>query len=306
MFSDPEFVVPQQLQRRVNYIVDKNGSHKASGLKTQVVVVHRGGFTKRRADSFLREARSRLLRTGKRGAPKTYLAIEFCLRPKHLVRQGLTFEEALWLVYRVVRELGVRDALVGFHGLQDIHILALNFGITGHALRHLFPGRSRPRRVLAAVADRMERELNERRAAAGLPLFETMAQARARKNPLAEKMWSRVAANLPATNRPATIQEILLAVAACGWLPKGGDRLTIRFKKGVPAKSYDWDLVRRNILEALVKLRERSLDCDKTYKRRGARPNRQAGSPEAPAPRPPERDTRQDNGSEKEEDGQMP
>ena len=203
MRTEITFTPHSALRRRIDYITDKDRSHEAAGLKVQTFCVGVAA-----AADLLGMVRDLLSGSSRRrGRKRKHVAWEVTLHPAVSAGATAAFrsrEEMERVAREVISEFGAQYALVGFHRLQDIHILMLNWGITGLGLKSYLPNRSNPRRVLVAVADRIERELNEERGIEGAARLVPMQELRAGKREARGRrpMCERIAEQLTAEREP--------------------------------------------------------------------------------------------------------
>ncbi len=227
--------VPLQfIRRRHDYIVDKNGEHKATKLEVTWKCI---GFGQ--PDEIVGLGR-RLMKKKYKGAGRRrkYVAQELSVHPSDENKRKDSFRNRVEMekvAEEIVNEFHIRYALIGFHGLRDLHVFALNWGPTGLALKAYLPNRSNPRRVLVAVVDRVEKQLIAARKEQGEVLLRTMKKVRAARQKANGRlpMHDEIAKHLPpySSVNELTIENILQAIHACGWVGK------VRYKvsrKGVP------------------------------------------------------------------------
>ncbi len=204
---------------RRDYITDADGEHEAKELKVRVewVGVHEG-------EEFVQRARELFTRPRGRGPKLLHAAWEITAHPvdRHGARRAFRDQqEMLQMGREIVRQMRARVALIGCHGLQDLHILLLNDGPTGMALKSYLPNRSNPRRVMVAVADRVEGEINEERALSGYDQMTTMSENRAEERRklgnahLVEMLLERVS-----EDREPEIADLLKAFRSYRWKVK--------------------------------------------------------------------------------------
>ena len=197
--------------------MDRDGSHKSNGLEVGWSCV---GVT--HPDEFIGVVK-RLKKDsrGRRGPRRKHVALELTAHPTDEIGAKKPFRchaEMEELADQIAKAFGAVYYLVGYHGLQDVHVLILNWGKTGLALKSYLPNRSNPRRVLVAVCDRVERELNDRRTNQGIPRLVTMDERRAEKRQQRNRRpMHEVIADRLTSNHEPTIVEILAAISACGW-----------------------------------------------------------------------------------------
>lgn len=251
MRTELSFTPHPLLRRRIDYITDADRAHEAAGLKVQTFCVGVG------EPADLLDIVRRLLSgsVGRRGRKRKHVAWEVTLHPTDSAGATAAFrsrEEMERVAREVISEFGAQYALVGFHGLQDIHILMLNWGITGLGLKSYLPSRSNPRRVIVAVADRIERELNEERGRMGgarlIPMQEvrtTKREARGRR-----PMCERIAEQLGGEREP-TLADVLRAISGCGWEGvSNAKKVSISFSPDRPPFHFELDLLMRGVSRA--------------------------------------------------------
>ena len=254
MRSQQKNVWPQFLRKRVDYILDRDGSHKSKGLEvswTCVGVTHPDefvGLVKRlKKDS-----------RGRRGPRRKHVALELTAHPtdqkgaKKPFRCRAEMEE---LADQIAKAFGAVYYLVGYHGLQDVHVLILNWGKTGLALKSYLPNRSNPRRVLVAVCDRVEGELNGKRTDQGVPRLVTMEERRAEKRQQRNRrpMHEEIADRLTLNHEP-TIVDILAAISACGWTGVATKKkVSVSFSPERSPKPFELDFFLKGVMRAWKK-----------------------------------------------------
>jgi hypothetical protein len=217
-------------------------------------------------EEFVERAREMRSRRGQRGARRRYVAWEITTHPKDANGAKRAFsdqDEMLYVAFEIVRQMHAKIVLIGLHGLRDLHILILNQGPTGLALKSYLPNRSNPRRVLVAVADRLERELNaERLLKNAMPLvgmeeIRRAEQARLKRKPLVESLLSKLS-----PEKEPDVFALLEAFRFCGWVATAKrNRLTVSFGSNQQARRYELDLVLRGVLRAWW-ARSRELEVD--------------------------------------------
>lgn len=242
--------------RRENYIRDLNGKHKAKGLD---VHVEWQGVSN--SEEFRRQLVDMSARPQGRGAPIEHYAIEISVHPKDANGARRPFRnlgEMLAVGHAMIKQLHIQVGVLGCHGRQDLHILGLNFGPTGLSLRSYVPNRSNLRRVAVAVADRVEREINELREKEGhgklIPMVEIREQNRAKTG--RRKRTEIVAEHLDLV-RELTIPELLNAFR-CAKLKATveGAKLWVSSPGQKKPSSYELDLFMRGVWKALLARRE--------------------------------------------------
>lgn len=261
MRTEISYVPRSRWRGRVNYVRDASGEHAADGLAVVCKVVGVNG------PEALLEVPGRLLQQPRgKGRKRKFVACEISIHPVDAVGAKAAFgslEEMERVAEEMLKEFHGCYALVGFHGLRDLHILMLNWGPTGLALKSYLPNRSNPRRVMVAVADRIEGELNATRAAQGIPLLSTMKEVRAKKRLRGTSLADMIAEQLP-TDRDPTVQEILLAISGCGWAGVVRKRhISIQFSTDTPPRRYELDLFLRSVGKAVLRRRTRPRDREK-------------------------------------------
>lgn len=242
--------------RRENYIRDLNGKHKAKGLD-----VHVEWLGVSNSEEFRRQLVDMSARPQGRGAPIEHYAIEVSVHPKDADGARRPFRnlgEMQTVGHVLIKQLHIQVGVLGCHGRQDLHILGLNFGPTGLSLRSYVPNRSNLRRVAVAVADRVEREINELREKEGhgklIPVVEIREQNRAKAG--RRKRTEIVAEHLDLV-RELTIPELLNAFR-CAKLKATveGAKLWVSSPGQKKPSSYELDLFMRGVWKALLARRE--------------------------------------------------
>ena len=251
MRTEITFTPHQLLRGREDYVKDKDGRHRAAGL--EVVSYYRGVHNHDGLSSVVRglvdEAK------GQRGARRKHIAWEITLHPTDANGAKSAFrsvEEMRRVAEEVLKEFSAKYALVGFHGLQDIHLLILNWGETGLALKSHLPNRSNPRRVLVAVADRIEKELNIERAKDGAPLLCSMQEVREakRKGRGRLPLHDEIARHLSVDKEPS-VADILKTIAGCGWQGMvKAKKVYISFTVERPSSVFELDLFLKGVIRA--------------------------------------------------------
>lgn len=250
--------VPLQfLDRRRVYVCDADGKHAAKRIKVKFECV---GFSQ--PDEIVGLARRLNATKRKRGRPRKYVALELSAHPSDEIKSKDSFRskaEMKRVADEILKEFHGVYALVGYHGLRDIHVLILNWGRTGLGLKAYLPNRSRPKRVLVAIVDRVEREINEERKAKGEVLLRPMEEVRAknRKSRRRHPMHEQIAEHLPLDNE-STVADILRAIQECGW--QGvvrGRKISVAFSPSRPPKRFELDLFLRGALRAWQNLQKK-------------------------------------------------
>ncbi len=184
------------------------------------------------------------------GRPRKFVGLEMTAHPSDTAKRKNSFrsrKEMKRVTLEVVKEFHIRYALIGLHGLRDIHILAINWGPTGLALKSYLPNRSRPKRVLVAVVDRVEREINRERAAKKKALLRPMVEVQSAKRKALGRppMHELLAKHLPLDREPEVV-EILRAIRDCGWYGVvKGQKVSISFSPARLPKHFELDLFLR-------------------------------------------------------------
>lgn len=239
------------LRHRIDYITDADGGHKAMGLEVHTFCLGVGDASE--LPHMVRTLVSGSF--GRRGRKRKHVAWELTLHPADATGAKCAFRsraEMEKVAREVLNEFGARYALVGLHGLQDIHILILNWGATGLGLKSYLPNRSNPRRVLVAVADRIEEEINEERRKSGDAELVTIKGVRERKRTDAKRLHlhDQIARQLSGETEP-TVTELLMAISRCGWSGVvKGKKMCISFSPSRPPLHYELDLWVRGALRA--------------------------------------------------------
>ncbi|MFT3829854.1 MAG: hypothetical protein QM691_09150 [Opitutaceae bacterium] len=251
MRSEISYHRSNSVRRRYKYIADLDGKHRKKKLEVRIVWIGVSG-----PEEFFHRARGLFTRSRGPGAPLRYAAWEITAHPadKHGARRAFRDqEEMLKLGREVVKQMRGIVAMIGCHGRQDLHVLILNDGPTGLGLKSYLPNRSNPRRVMVAVVDRIEAELNEERALSGYQQLTTMTEIRAEERhrlgytPLIEMLLDRV----PEEHEP-TIADLLEAVHSYGWKIKADTRKTSRkvtvfYKRG--ERTYEIERLHDSLLK---------------------------------------------------------
>lgn len=254
MRTEITFTPSQFLKKRIDYITDADGAHKIAGLEVKTLCVGVG------SPDELRGQVRRLLSgsVGLRGAKRKHVAWELTIHPTDADGAKSPFrntDEMERVARDVLGEFGAKYALVGFHGLQDIHILILNWGVTGVALKSHLPNRSNPRRVLVAVADRIEAELNVERAKEGVALLIPMKDVREikRKGRGRLSLHEEIAGHLAVDKVPSLV-DILDAIAACGWTGVANKKkVSVSFSPERSPKQFELDFFLNGVMRAWKK-----------------------------------------------------
>lgn len=257
MRTEVTYIPPQLLGRRSAYVRDFDGRHGGKGL---AVDLHCVGF--RHPDELVRLAR-KLGSKRNRGRPRKFVALELTVHPSDEARSRDSFSdkaEMRWVAAEVLNEFHAVYALVAYHGLRDIHVLALNWGPTGLALKSYLPNRSNPRRVLAATCDRIERQMIRERIRQGKMPLRSMADVRAAKRTACGRvpLHREIAHRLP-PNREPSIADILESVRRCGWFAiVRQQKVSISFAPSRPPRRFELDLFLRGVFRAWLEIqRER-------------------------------------------------
>lgn len=241
------------VRRRCKYITDLDGKHRKKKLEVRIAWIGVSG-----PEEFSHRARELFTRPRGPGAPLRYAAWEITAHPadKHGAHRAFRDQEEMLNVGReVVKQMHGVVALIGCHGCQDLHVMILNDGPTGLGLKSYLPNRSNPRRVMVAVVDRIEAELNEERAHYGYQQLTTMTEIREEERhshgyaPLIEMLLERV----PEDQEP-TIADLLEAVRSYGWKIKADARktkanrkVTVFYKRG--EKTYEIERLHDSLLK---------------------------------------------------------
>lgn len=244
--------------RRENYIRDLNGKHKAKGLD-----VHVEWLGASSSEEFRRQLVDMSVRPQGRGAPIKHYAIEVSVHPKDANGARRPFRnlgEMQTVAHALIKQLHIQVGVLGCHGLQDLHILGLNFGLTGLSLRSYVPNRSNLRRVAVAVADRVEREINERREKDGhgklIPVSEVREEDR--KKAGRRKRTEVIAERLDLDKDELTVPELLKAFRKVKMRAAiDGSKLLVSSVGQKKASSYELDLFMRGVWKELLARRER-------------------------------------------------
>lgn len=216
MRSEISYVRRNFLRRRLAYITDLDGAHEKKGLKVRSVWIGVGN-----ADEFADRVRELVDRPPRRGAPLRYVAWEITAHPADTNGATAAFasqDEMIRVAREIVKQMHAVVALVGCHGLRDIHVLLMNDGPTGRGLKSYLPNRSNPRRVMVATLDRIEAQVNSERSKAGMPRMLTMEENRAKeRRRLGRKsLTEMLLAKVPDKEEP-DIATILAAFRRNGW-----------------------------------------------------------------------------------------
>ena len=250
MRSAPTYWRLNRVRFRLNYIADLDGAHKAKGLVVRTVWVGAAD-----AIQFFALAKKLMSRRGQVGAHRKHAAWEVTLHPADEIGPDCAFAdqaEMLRAAYELIRQMHCSVALIGLHGLRDLHILMLNVGPTGMALKSYLPHRSNPKRVLAAAADRIERELNAARRESGKRKLLAMHEVRTerRKAGGRDPLPQLLAKTMLLDKQPdvAALLEAFRSIG-CGVKLKG-NRLQVVYDRNRGPKTYQLDLLKRGVLRA--------------------------------------------------------
>jgi hypothetical protein len=252
--SEFSYVIRQQLRSRIDYITDKTGIHAGKGLavRTEIIGVDHSEDLVDYVDCLLAEPSGP-------GVRRRYVALELTTHPTCNDGPLAAFhgESEMHRVGHALRdEFCVVYGLLGYHGQRDLHALFLNWGPTGRPLREYLPHRSNPRRVLVAVADRLEGELNRDRAARGEPELTTMSEVREQKRRALNRpqMYDNITSRFGPHKRDWTISDILNAIMGCGWVGvASANQISISFASDSPPMTFDIDLFLRGLMHAFMR-----------------------------------------------------
>lgn len=265
MRTEITFTPHSALRRRIDYVTDADGAHKAAGLEVRTFCVGVAEAAE------LPDTVRRLVSgsAGRRGRKRKHVAWEITLHPADADGAKGAFrspEEMERVAREVISEFGARYALVGLHGLQDIHILMANWGPTGLGLKSCLPNRSNPRRVLVAVADRIERALNEERRKQGIEPLVRIQEVRAEKREARGRrpMSEQIAEHLETEQEPS-VSDVLRAIGHCGWVGvANAKRVSISFSPVRPPFHFELDLLMRGVRRAWL-VRDRSKNRERAH-----------------------------------------
>lgn len=243
------------IKRRIDYVLDKDQKHRAKGL---TVVSWGLGRIKTEKDArrlfreLLNESRGRV------GAPKQIGVYEITAHAVDSTGSTRAFrgKESLTLAMAFYKALNGQAGLAADHGNSDFHLLVANYGPGGYCLKEFLPNRSNPRRVMVAVADRVEKELNLERKKNNLPLLLTMEEVRARNRKQNKRFIDEVARKLPDKKVP-TISDILEAIRQLGHhVIKRKRCIEVTFAGGLNPVRIEQDLFMRGIERAWLRTRK--------------------------------------------------